>query len=109
MANATSVTVRAGNDQFRGLYTNTWLVRATLDADDLSDGAGDNDTVTVPGVALGDMVLSASLAVDVAGLIVTGYVSAANTVTIRFQNESATNPLNLASTTIKVLVGRPGW
>jgi hypothetical protein len=105
MANATSVTVRAGNDQFRGLYTNTWLVRATLDADDLSDGAGDTDTVTVPGVALGDMVLSASLAVDVAGLIVTAYVSAANTVSIRFQNETG-GSVNLASSTLRLVVVR---
>ena len=105
MANATSVTVRAGNDQFRGLYTNTWLVRATLDADSLDDGAGDNDTVTVPGVALGDMVLSASLAVDVAGLIVTAYVSAANTVSIRFQNETG-GSVNLASSTLRLVVVR---
>lgn len=105
MANATSVTVRAGNDQFRGLYTNTWLIRATLDADSLDDGAGDTDTVTVPGVALGDMVLSASLAVDVAGLIVTAYVSAANTVSIRFQNETG-GSVNLASSTLRLVVVR---
>jgi hypothetical protein len=105
MANATSVTVRAGNDQFRGLYTNTFLVRATLDADSLVDGAGDTDTVTVPGVALGDMVLSASLAVDVAGLIVTAYVSAANTVSIRFQNETG-GSVNLASSTLRLVVVR---
>ena len=105
MANATSVTVRAGNDQFRGLYTNTFLVRATLDADTLADGAGDTDTVAVPGVALGDMVLSASLAVDVAGLIVTAYVSAANTVSIRFQNETGAE-VNLASATLRLVVVR---
>jgi hypothetical protein len=105
MANATSVTVRAGNDQFRGLYTSTWLVRATLDADTLADGAGDTDTVAVPGVALGDMVLSASLAVDVAGLIVTAYVSAANTVSIRFQNETGAE-VNLASATLRLVVVR---
>ena len=105
MANATSVTVRAGNDQFRGLYTNTFLVRATLDADSLVDGAGDTDTVTVPGVALGDMVLSASLAVDVAGLIVTAYVSAANTVSIRFQNETG-GTVDLASATLRLVVVR---
>jgi hypothetical protein len=105
MANATSVTVRAGDDQFRGLYSNTWLVRATLDADSLDDGAGDTDTVAVPGVALGDMVLSASLAVDVAGLIVTGYVSAANTVSIRFQNETG-GTVNLASATLRLVVVR---
>ena len=105
MANATSETVRAGNEQFRGLYTNTFLVRATLDADTLADGAGDTDTVAVPGVALGDMVLSASLAVDVAGLIVTAYVSAANVVSIRFQNETGAE-VNLASATLRLVVVR---
>lgn len=105
MANATSVTVRAGNDQFRGLYTNTFLVTATLNADSLVDGAGDTDTVAVPGVALGDMVLSASLAVDVAGLIVTAYVSAANTVSIRFQNETG-GTVDLASATLRMVVVR---
>lgn len=105
MANATSVTVRAGNDQFRGLYTNTFLVTATLNADSLVDGAGDTDTVTVPGVALGDMVLSVSLAVDVVGLIVTAYVSAANTVSIRFQNETG-GTVDLASATLRLVVVR---
>jgi len=105
MANATSVTVRAGSDQFRGLYSDTWLVKATLNADSLVDGAGDTDTVAVPGVALGDMVLSASLAVDVAGLIVTGYVSAADTVSIRFQNETGST-VDLASATLRLVVVR---
>ena len=105
MANATSVTVRAGTDQFRGLYSNTWLVKATIDADSLADGAGDTDTVTIPGVALGDMVLSASLSVDEASLIVTGYVSAANTVSIRFQNETG-GTVDLASATLRLVVVR---
>ena len=105
MANATSVTVRAGTDQFRGLYSNTWLVKATLNADSLADGAGDTDTVAVPGVALGDMVLSASLAVDVAGLIVTAYVSAADTVSIRFQNETG-GTVDLAAATLRLVVVR---
>lgn len=105
MANATSVVVRAGNDQFRGLYTNTFLVRASLNADSLVDGAGDTDTVAVPGVALGDMVLSASLAVDVAGLIVTAYVSAANVVSIRFQNETG-GTVDLAAATLRLVIVR---
>jgi hypothetical protein len=105
MANATSVTVRAGTDQFRGLYSNTFLVRATLNADELVDGAGDTDTVTVPGVALGDMVLSASLSVDVAGLIVEAYVSSDNTVSIRFQNETG-DTVDLASATLRLVVVR---
>lgn len=105
MANASSVVVRAGNDQFRGLYSNTFLVRATLNADSLDDGAGDTDTVAVPGVALGDMVLGASLAVDVAGLIVTAYVSAANVVSIRFQNETG-GTVDLASATLRLVIAR---
>jgi hypothetical protein len=105
MANATSVTVRAGNDQFRGLFSDTWLVSATLNADSLEDGAGDTDTVAVPGVALGDMVLGASLAVDVAGLIVEAYVSAANTVSVRFQNETG-GTVDLASSKLRLVVAR---
>lgn len=105
MAAATSVTVRAGNDQFRGLFSNTWLVRATLDAGSLDDGAGETDTVTVPGVALGDMVLGASFSVDEAGLTITGYVSAANTVSLRIQNESG-GTVDLASATIRLAIAR---
>jgi hypothetical protein len=110
MANATSVVVaKDGREQFQGVFEKVFEVRATIDPDSLADGAGDNDTIAVPGVALGDMVLGISLGVDLAGMTVTGWVSAADVVTVRFQNESTTNPLNLAETTIKVLVGRPGW
>jgi hypothetical protein len=105
MANASSVVVRRGNDQFRGLFSDTWSVTATINADSLSDGAGDTDTVAVPGVALGDMVIGASLAVDVAGLIVTAYVSAANVVSIRFQNETG-GTVDLASATLRLVVAR---
>ena len=105
MANASSVVVRRGNDQFRGIYSDTWVVTATINADSLVDGAGDTDTVAVPGVALGDQVISASLAVDVAGLVVTGYVSAADVVSIRLQNETG-GTVDLASSTLRLVVGR---
>ena len=105
MAAATAVVVRQGNDQFRGLFSDTWSVTCTLDAGSLVDGAGETETIAVPGVALGDIVIGFSLGVDLAGITATGYVSAANVVTIRLQNESA-GTLDLASTTIKVVVGR---
>jgi hypothetical protein len=105
MATASAVTVRAGNDQFRGLFSDTWLVTATLDAGSLIDGAGETDDVTIPGVALGDMVIGASLGVNLVGLIVTGYVSAADTVNFRIQNESGTT-VNLASSTLRIVVAR---
>ena len=105
MAAATAVTVRQGNDQFRGLFSDTWSVTCTLNVDSLVDGAGTSDTITVPGVALGDIILGISFGVSLAGLTVTGYVSAADTVTLRIQNES-TATVDLASTTVRVVVGR---
>jgi hypothetical protein len=59
-------------------------------------------------VALGDMVLGVSLGVSAALGIVTAYVSAANTVTVLVSNLE-TAALDLASTRVKVLVGRPAW
>ena len=105
MASATSVTSRQNNDSFRGIFSDTWLVTATLDAGSLVDGAGESDTVAVPGVALGDMVLGVSFAVSEAGMSVTAYVSAANVVTIRVQNESG-GTVDLASCKIRLVVGR---
>jgi hypothetical protein len=87
------------------MFSDTWVVTATLDAGSLADGAGETDTVAVPGVALGDMVLGCSFAVDEAGLTVTGYVSAAGVVSLRVQNES-TLTVDLASTKIRIVVGR---
>lgn len=105
MAAATAVTSRRGNDQFRGLFSDTWLVKCTLDAGAVSAGATDTDTVTVPGVALGDMVLGFSNGVSEAGLVKRAYVSAANTVTIVTYNPTA-GSVNLASTTLTLAIGR---
>lgn len=105
MATASSVTTRRGNDQFRGLFSDTWAVTATLNPGSLADGVGETDDVTVPGVALGDMVIGASLGVDLVGITVTGYVSAANTVKFRIQNESGST-VDLASSTLRIVVVR---
>lgn len=105
MAAATAITARRGSDQFRGLFSDTWSVSATLNASSLTDGTGETNTIAVPGVALGDIVLNISMGVDVSGISVTPYVSAANVVSIRFQNESG-GTLDLASTTIKCVVVR---
>lgn len=75
---------------------------ATYNAGNLIDAAGETTTVTVTGADLGDFAL-ASLGIDVAGISVTAYVSAANTVSVRLQNESG-GALDLASTSLKVLV-----
>ena len=105
MATASAVVSRRGNDQFRGLFSDTWAVTCTLNAGSLVDGAGETDDVTVAGVALGDMVIGASLGVDLVGLTVTGYVSAAYTVKFRIQNESEAT-VNLDSATLRIVIAR---
>lgn len=75
---------------------------ATYDAASLIDGAGAIGTVTVTGAALGDFA-DVSLGVDLQGITCTSYVSAANTVSFRLQNETG-GTIDLASTTVRALV-----
>jgi hypothetical protein len=72
---------------------------ATYDPPNLIDGAGDTTTVTVTGAALGDLVECVSFSLNLQGITVTGYVSAADTVSVRFQNESG-GTLDLGSGTL---------
>lgn len=76
---------------------------ATYDPASLADGAGVTTTVTVTGAVLGDFVDMCSFSLDLQGMTLTGYVSAADTVAIRFQNESG-GVLDLASGTIRAVV-----
>lgn len=105
MAAATAVTTRRGNDQFRGVYSDTWVVTSTLDTVALISTAATTDTVAVPGVALGDMVVSMSTGVSLAGLQRTAYVSAANVVTIATYNPGPST-VDLAATTVRLVVAR---
>ena len=75
----------------------------TVDVAELVDGAGATASLTVNGVALGDIVLGVSFGVDLVDLTVTAYVQAADTVEVRVQNESGSTA-DLASTTVRVLV-----
>lgn len=75
---------------------------ATYDPGNLLDGAGATTTVTVTGAALGDFV-EVSFSLDLQGITLTGYVSAADTVSVRFQNESG-GALDLASGTLRARV-----
>lgn len=105
MAAATAVTSRRGNDQFRGLFSDTWDVICTLDAANVGIAGTDTDTITVPGVALGDQVIGFAMGVSEAGLVKRAYVSAANTVTIVTYNPTGA-AVNLASTTVHLTIGR---
>ena len=105
MAAATAVVSRRGNDQFRGLFTDTWDVTCTLNSASVATVSTATDTVTVAGVALGDMVLGMAIGVDEAGLVRRAYVSAANTVTIVTYNPTASS-VDLASTTLNLVIVR---
>ena len=99
-----------GTRQFQGAFSEMWDVTATVNPASTAAGAEDTGTLTVPGVALGDMVLGWAAGVDLtADAAVSVYVSAANTVTIRLSNLHASNALDLASSTWKFLIGRPNW
>lgn len=95
-----------GNVSFRGLFDRIFTYAGALDVASLADGAGASSSITVPGVALGDMVIGRSLGVSTAGISVTADVTAANTVIVRFQNESG-GTVDLASATLRLVVGRP--
>lgn len=75
---------------------------ATFDPGSLIDAAGVTTTVTVTGAALGDFAL-ASFSLDLQGITVTAYVSAANTVAVRFQNETG-GTIDLLSGTLSARV-----
>lgn len=72
---------------------------ATYDPGNLIDGQGVTTTVSVPGAGVGDFV-DVSFSLDLQGIALTAWVSAADTVSVRFQNETGA-PIDLASGTIK--------
>lgn len=116
-ANSADVSGRTANDwmRFRFVSGNVWIEtgrsfslaltgQATYDPPSLVDGAGVTTTVTVTGAALGD-IATASFSNDLQGILMTAYVSATNTVSVRLQNET-TGTIDLASGTLRARVMR---
>lgn len=101
--------------QFQSFFSDMWTVKATITD---QDAVAATDTVrfslTVPNVALGDMVLGISLTNDLSDgtdqCIVTGVVTAANTVVVQVTadvGQYAVDDLNNA--VVRILIGRPTW
>jgi hypothetical protein len=78
------------------------VANKAYDPPSLADGVGTTTTVTCTGAALGDFAV-ASFSLDTQGITITSWVSAANTVSVRFQNESG-GTLDLASGVLTVRV-----
>jgi len=102
--------VQQGVKQLQGVYNEFWLVTETVNFANAATGSGTFASVdiTVPGVALGDVVYGISMGVDTIDGVVGGAVTAANVVTVTLLNNSA-GAIDLASTTCKFVVGRPSW
>ena len=77
---------------------------SSFDPPNLVAGAGATTTVTVTGAVVGD-VASASFSNDLQGITLTAWVSAANTVSSRFQNQTA-GALDLASGALRNVIER---
>ena len=103
-------TVFQGKQQLQGIFNEMWAVTETVDFANAATGSGTfaSVDVTVPNVALGDIVLGVSAGVDTVDGAIVGAVTAANVVTLTLLNNSA-GAINLASTTCKFIVGRPSW
>lgn len=111
-------TVTRQRAQFQGLFTEMWTVSIPVsDQDAIADDVSVTLTCTVPGVALGDIVLfagsnkaqsdaNASIAMDL-------FVSAANTLTVKLTNiddaADAYDADTLTNGYIYAVIARPQW
>jgi len=111
MANAVTIgTIERGNKQFQGVFSEMWAVNADAVFDtDVAADAGEEFTLAVLGVALGDMVIGiAPTGVDPEpdSFDYSAEVTAADVLSIAVHATAADTPL---PTGFKVLVGRPNW
>jgi len=102
--------VNRGRSQFQGLFSEMWAVSETVDFGNAATGSGTfaSADVTVPGVALGDIVMGISAGVDTVDTVIGGAVTAADTVTLTVLNNT-TGAVDLTSTTLKFIVVRPAF
>jgi hypothetical protein len=94
--------------QFGGLFNELIAYTGALDLGNAATGSGTftSTDITVPGVALGDMVITSSIAIDTVDAAVVAAVTAANTVTVTLLNNTS-GAVNLASATFRCLIGKP--
>lgn len=101
--------------QFQGFFERMWAVKATItdqDAIALTDTM--RLSLTVTGVALGDVIVGYSITNDLSDgtdqCIMQCYVTAADTVVVQFTADAgqyAVDDLNNA--VVRILIGRPTW
>lgn len=108
-------TIIDARGQFQGFFERMWAIKATVtDNDAITATDTVSMAITVPGVALGDVVVAFSITNDLSDgtdqAIMQCYVTAADTVVVRFTADVgayADNDLNNA--VVRILIGRPTW
>lgn len=110
MAAASSVIHERGTKQFQGMFKEMWAVKATWDPASAAAGAQTTaDTITVPGVAVGDMVVGLSFSGEVAASpIIRARVTAADTVVLAIISGTGVTA-DMASGTLRLVIGRPNF
>lgn len=102
---ATSVVVKEGREQFGGVFSKVWAAKGTINFAEVADGDEAVDTIAVPGVALGDVVIAISASIDVEDMTLVAAVTGTDEVTVQVLNNTG-GAINLASAVYKVIVGR---
>lgn len=109
-------TVNRARKSFSGWFSEMWSVQATIsDQDAITATDSIRFSLTVPGVALGDMVICASITNDLSDgtdfAILTGIVSAADTVIVQVNADVGAYAVDdLNNAVVRLLIGRPdGW
>lgn len=92
--------------QFQAAFESVIPFKTTVDVASIASGAKQLTSVTVPGASLGDFVV-ASCSLDLQGLSLTAYVSAANTVQIDMANNTG-GAVDIASAVYAGAVLKPG-
>jgi hypothetical protein len=93
---------RNGALQFRGLVANVIEYEAVWDPANVGSNSFASESMTIPGAALGDMVL-VNVDVDLQNLTLFGHVKAADTVDIHLSNNTA-GAVNLPSCNLHIII-----
>lgn len=93
--------------QFRDIFDEVIPFKLTADFASTVAGAASSVDLTVTGAALGDFVLLAPT-LDTADLVLVGFVTAANTVTVTVEANTTSGTVDLASQTINGVVLKAG-
>ena len=95
----------SARQQFPGVFSEVTVATGVKDFGTIADGADAQDTMAVPGVAAGDMVLGvSSSAAD--GLTLSGTVEAANSVAITAVNNSGSSITATATAVYSVVIAK---